>query len=61
MYAAPYTLLGAEFAVGARLGLMEGLDAFGALVTDVFLAGNDLPDDGSLTMFNLVVGVHLLL
>jgi len=66
LYLTPYTLFGAEVAVGARHPTFTLLDpeltdveVFATVSADAFLAGSDLPLDGTLVMFNLVAGVRV--
>ena len=59
MYLAPYTLLGGEVALGARYLFFRPFEAFAIISAAVFPSGSDLPVDGSLTMFNLVIGARV--
>lgn len=60
VFVTPRTLFGAELAGGVIYGLSDLLSLVGGLQIDVFFAGDDLPDGGALTMFNLGVGGRVL-
>jgi len=66
VFIAPYTLYGAEVAIGARHPTFTLLDpelteleVFATLAADAFFGGSDLPVDGALVMFNLALGLRI--
>lgn len=61
LFFAPFTLLGVEGSLTARLALTEGLGIVAAFMADAFFLGGDLPDGSLLLMFNGTVGVDLVL
>jgi len=59
MFLAPFTLYGGEVSLGARYRILGPLQAFATASADVFLAGSDVPVDGTLLMFNFVAGARV--
>lgn len=59
VHVAPSTLAGVEVSVGGWYPLLPGLQVGGELNADVFFAGDALPDEGALVMFNVVGGARL--
>ena len=55
---APFTLIGAEAAVGGFFNITPRFAAVVELRTDVFFAGSDLPDGGVLAKLDLAVGIR---
>jgi len=55
---APYTLLGAEAAAGVTYELFPNFAPVVELHTDVFFAGNDLPDGSVLVKIDFTLGVR---
>ena len=56
---APFTLFGAEAAVGGIYQITEMVGVALELRADVFFAGSDLPDDGILAKLDVAVGLRL--
>lgn len=59
VFVAPRRMAGVELGLGAWYPLLPGLEVGGQVLADVFFAGADVPDEGSLVMFNLVGGARL--
>ena len=59
LHIAPATLAGVEVSMGAWYDLYEELQVGGEFNADVFVAGDDLPEEGSVVMFNLVAGARV--
>ena len=55
---APYTLLGAEAAVGVTYEFFPNFAPVVELHTDVFFAGNDLPDGSVLVKIDFTLGIR---
>ena len=55
---APFTLLGAEAAVGCTVRVWKRLGVAVEAHTDVFFAGSDLPDGSVLAKLDLLVGLR---
>jgi hypothetical protein len=56
---APFTMLGLEGVLTARLGLGAGLALLAAVRVDAFFLGSDVPADSAVLMFNGACGVEL--
>ncbi len=59
LHIAPATLAGVEVSMGAWYDLYDELQVGGEINADVFVAGDDLPEEGSLVMFNVVAGARV--
>jgi hypothetical protein len=59
IFLAPQTMVGPEVSVAARYDLFDRLGLLGMLSSAVFIEGTDVPDNSTLLMFNLLLGVEL--
>ena len=60
LFIAPFTLIGVEGSVTARVALADNLGLLGVSMVTAYLRGSDLPDDSVLLMFNGMLGVDLV-
>lgn len=59
-FVTPYTLFGLELGGGALYTMTDRVSLTAGLAVDAFFLGSDLPEDGSLVMFNLGVGARAM-
>lgn len=58
-YVSPHTLIGPELSLGLRRALSRRFGFFGMLEIAAFIGGDDVPDDASVLVGTLGVGVDL--
>jgi len=61
IYVTPGTLIGVEVDAGGIFRFTESLGAVAIASVEYFFAGGDLPDNGGVLMFNVAVGIRVLL
>ena len=61
IYIAPRTMVGAEANLGLRVPLSNGFGLMAQLGAAAFFLGNDIPQGGTVIMFQLFLGLDLML